>query len=272
MAEAEAEEELSDEESTHSAIENTERPQRDIDKHFDALLEAQYGDDDIGELVEPEEDPSLAGELEASSSQVVQTLSEHLDTIRIESGKENIVMQGDLAIPVAQRSSIVATAEVEESKAEKPFDMEEVLSQSGYSTKPKPKWDCQTILSTLSTVDNHPALIPNPKRNRSKASKAQQQRKGELEQVAEEEEDHLPGVEDESFMPKVDTSVGRSKQETAEEKRMRKRMVKEQKRLRRQQKKETTEAFKQEKLRQIAVSQKLKHAAAPPEGVSSFKM
>ena len=239
------------------------RQLRDIDEHFDALLEAQYADEDIGELLEPEEDPSLAGELDASDEQVVQALTEHLDTLRVDGGSENKVMEGNLRIPKDKRTEIVQSTlggekEVED---EKQFDMDDILSQSGYSTKPKPKWDCQTILSTLSTLDNHPTLIQNPTR-----------RKPRKQTLTEVEEDHEDAAVEEFEPPPVDTSIPRNKKETPEEKRMRKRLVKEQKRLRRQQKKDTTEAFKQEKIRQVVAAQKLKHAAAPPEGVSTFRM
>ncbi len=115
--------------------------------------------------------------------------------------------------------------------------------------KPREKWDCQTIVSTYSNLENHPTLIQEPRRIKlSKKSGMPlgvlEPQKTEEEQLHEELEDHDP----ENI--KVNLGEGRAKTETKEEKLLRKKVMQEYKKQKRQLKKSVKEAFKEEEKKQ----------------------
>ena len=117
------------------------------------------------------------------------------------------------------------------------------------------KWDCESILSTYSTLYNHPKLISEPKSNKIQLSSKTGIPKGvlgrglthdalkqlDMEQTGEIEED---------LRSKISTLSIRPKHETTEEKRDRKAGLKAARRERREEKKANTSAFKSEKVRQ----------------------
>ena len=101
-------------------------------------------------------------------------------------------------------------------------------------------WDCETILSTYSNIYNHPKLIEIPK-------KIKLNRKGiVVDDIKEEKEDDDEGVDSSGEENTTIISNYRTKSESAEEKRLRKKAVKESQRARRQVKKATKEVFKEE--------------------------
>ncbi|KAJ2783841.1 Protein ltv1 [Coemansia interrupta] len=112
-----------------------------------------------------------------------------------------------------------------------------------FQEKQRTPWDCQTILTTYSTLDNHPATIYEQRTPRIRVS-----RKTGLplvENAAAEDGPHEDREEDEEEQQASRENMGkaRSKGETSEEKRARKKMLQEAKRERRDQKKETRGAF-----------------------------
>jgi len=119
------------------------------------------------------------------------------------------------------------------------------------------KWDCESILSTYSTLYNHPKLISEPRNNKIQLSSKTGIPKGvlgrgltagalrQLDQGAEDMEDDVVSVKS-----KISELSIRPKHETPEEKKDRKTNLKQARRERREEKKANSEAFKSEKMRQ----------------------
>ncbi|KAI7830030.1 Low temperature viability protein-domain-containing protein [Kickxella alabastrina] len=100
-------------------------------------------------------------------------------------------------------------------------------------------WDCQTILSTYSTLDNHPATIYVEKTPKIRVSR----------------KTGFPMVErnnsDEEDVPRENKGQARSKAETSEEKRARKKQIQEEKRNRRDERNDTRSAFAEKRDRKM---------------------
>ena len=116
-------------------------------------------------------------------------------------------------------------------------------------------WDCESILSTYSTLYNHPKLISEPKNNKIQLSSKTGIPKGvlgrgltagalkQLDQLSDDEhEDDVMSIKS-----KISELSVRPKHETSEEKRDRKNQLKQARRERREEKKANSEAFKMEK-------------------------
>eukprot|EP01095_Lingulamoeba_sp_RSL-Kostka_P009660 TRINITY_DN334_c4_g1_i1.p1 TRINITY_DN334_c4_g1~~TRINITY_DN334_c4_g1_i1.p1 ORF type:complete len:608 (+),score=326.65 TRINITY_DN334_c4_g1_i1:41-1825(+) len=121
----------------------------------------------------------------------------------------------------------------------------------------KDDWDCVSIMSTHSTLENHPILIDEPKKKKSLNAKIVLNRKGlpseyikkdinvrKVEDEEEEEED------EEEMIEYVNKGKARNKKETKEEKKQRKLALKEEKKKRREQKKALKNRYKIEKIKQ----------------------
>lgn len=130
------------------------------------------------------------------------------------------------------------------------------------------KWDCQTILSTYSNLYNHPKLIVETSSKKNKRiqinsstgipmgvisdekQKLSNKALAKLQrQAAGEDEVNSHGVP-ESVISTLTALSFRPKDETPEEKRERKKLVKEHRTDRRMERKANTIAFKQEKVKQ----------------------
>ena len=118
------------------------------------------------------------------------------------------------------------------------------------------KWDCESILSTYSTLYNHPKLISEPKSDKIQLSSKTGIPIGvlgrgltagalrDLDQLSDNEDDVM------SLKSKISEFSIRPKHETSGEKRNRKANLKQARRERREEKKANSEAFKIEKNRQ----------------------
>ena len=141
---------------------------------------------------------------------------------------------------------------------------EEILidGKSYFSEKMRNPWDCESILSTYSNLDNNPCTIGASGRRRRKTKKNKSSMPGTLieeegesvQQIMLSEKTGLPlGVldtphheyADDTFVS-VNKGERRKKNETAEEKKMRKQNVKKERQLARMQKKMMKEAFSEE--------------------------
>merc|ERR1712154_202218 len=130
-------------------------------------------------------------------------------------------------------------------------DEEEEVEEKGE------KWDCESVLSTYSTLYNHPKLISEPKPHKIQLSsktgiplgvlgrgltaQALKQLDGD---EADQEEDLM------SLKSKISELSFRPQHETLEEKKARKANLKQFRRERRSEKKSNTQAFKSEKIKQ----------------------
>mmetsp|Transcript_13433 Transcript_13433/g.15605 ORF Transcript_13433/g.15605 Transcript_13433/m.15605 type:complete len:540 (-) Transcript_13433:2127-3746(-) len=277
IEQAEGEEEEWGEEDFQPKTTAESRPRRDIDEHFDAVFEAQYGDDEIGELEDAEFDETVAGEMDPESDRVVEVLTEHLNKVKIEKGETYKIKEG--FTEAAQQVSLLQDDD-EEKLLDNP---DAIVKHFGYENKPKPKFDCETIVSTYSILDNHPTLISGTNSVSSKRKlregkrRARQIKRETISQSPDLEEESLDDFDDREgkeygYDNSVPSSVGRPRDETNEEKKMRKRILKDQRRLRRFEKKTTTAAFKAERNAQVQQAAKIRAAATAPPGVSTFKL
>ncbi|KAJ1922600.1 Protein ltv1 [Tieghemiomyces parasiticus] len=111
-------------------------------------------------------------------------------------------------------------------------------------------WDCESVLSTYSNLENHPSLIPEAPSRRIKIN----QRTGlpsstpNHRAATQQDQDASDEDDEENQEPSVNLGAPRSKQETAEEKKQRKQATKELKKIRRQEKKATKDSYRQDRV------------------------
>jgi len=125
-------------------------------------------------------------------------------------------------------------------------------------TPNKSQWDCESILSTYSTLYNHPKLIEEPQKNRPiRLTK----RLGIPDDVLPQRGPTLRQQEEELHITDIErASTYRPRDETAEEKRLRKQGVKQERKARREEKKSTKQAFKEETKKQNRELQNVRQA------------
>lgn len=172
---------------------------------------------------------------------------------------------GDL--PPAQVVLAEAQARLAEPYVRPPAEDVLIDGQSYFSERVRNPWDCESILSTYSNLDNNPVTIGTGGRRRRKASKKKPSMADPVQQIQLSAKTGLPlgvfsskskdddDVEDEeegsqfydgSTMMSVNRGVARYKNETAEEKRARKAALKQERQMARIQKKVTREVFQEE--------------------------
>lgn len=155
--------------------------------------------------------------------------------------------------PKAPAEDILERNDADEAAEED--EEEETMVLDSVAFKPRNKeWDCESILSTRSTLYNHPTVIDEKRRSRPRPIQLHPKTGLPLEAfarpgAAEEEPEEMYDEEAEGDYFE-NRGVARDKHESAEDKRARKQNLKEEKRLRRQAKKATKEAFKAETNRQ----------------------
>eukprot|EP00903_Cladosiphon_okamuranus_P008978 g8589.t1 len=169
--------------------------------------------------------------------------------------------------------------EEEEEEAEEEDELHDMEHHNEYlRDKPAEQWDCETIVSTYSNLDNHPSVLgmgrkPKPRRPSPAAAAADGGSVGRgvgaaVRRVALSEKTGLPlGVLPErtfnhtgmvSLVAGKNAGEKRDTDETAEEKRLRKARIKQSKREKRAQKKSVKVAFTTE-------AKVISHALANPE-------
>ncbi|KAI8989284.1 Low temperature viability protein-domain-containing protein [Pilobolus umbonatus] len=222
------EEEYAEEEESEESDGEYKEERADFDSILDEFL-------DKYEILGKKMEPKLEG----------KTAGEKLDTVR-QAFSTTHIQEEEERIP-----SIKIRRETESPMPERPVQRE------------RETWDCQSVISTYSNLENHPALISDKgpmKRIRIDPKTgmpilvevARKQKKV----VQEEEEEEESSSEEE----KVDTGHGRPKAETKEEKKQRKQAMKDAKKNRREEKKATKSAFKMEENRQKRILQQKREA------------
>ncbi|XP_073844798.1 LTV1 ribosome biogenesis factor [Musca autumnalis] len=161
-------------------------------------------------------------------------------------------------------------------------DPDEELVEVEVEDPKEKKWDCESILSTYSNIYNHPKLIDEPKkRSRQNSTTSSSVNKIEIDPKTGMPMNVLHGDSNQltaKALAKLDNEADgkvtgpkslcaksvlstlsvlsiRPKDETPEEKKERKRLLKEYRQERRIEKKANAEAFKEEKKRQVHVKQ-----------------
>merc|ERR1711968_238755 len=118
--------------------------------------------------------------------------------------------------------------------------------------KEEAQWDCETVVSTYSNLENHPKLLDDDINRISKIrlSKKTGIALGTLENTGRGTRGKVSTIEEEDEEEyeeeKVNLGVARSKKETKAEKAARKNAVEEEKRRRREEKKGSKQEFKKE--------------------------
>jgi protein LTV1 len=202
-----------------------------LDEMFEATL-AKY-DKDM-ELASDEEDIDAQGTVEIGAYE--QVLDEFLAD-RKRPAHELLVPAPESKIRVAQ--STKRYIEDDEDSLE---GAEEQMAELYLKEGPKAQFDCESIISTYSNLENHPVLISDEPTNRIKLSKKGIPVGVLRKKVAEEEE--------EEEAPKQNLGVAREKEEDKEAKKQRKQLVKQERRMRREDKKSMKEAYKAEEMKQ----------------------
>ncbi|XLS75426.1 hypothetical protein HN51_032291, partial [Arachis hypogaea] len=244
-----------------------ERARRLLDEQFDLFERQEYGtddndddDDDSYEHYGAEEDGSLAEKLKCCLNNDMMDDLEHnddkykvpADILKNKEGPK--VEEEDCAADVIRRCKEYAEVyEVEEDG-----DNDVVLFEE--SSDESEVWDCETIVSTYSTLDNHPRKIDAPEVARKKklagTVSAAMSSSSQLISLRGKEKlplDFLPGNKSTSAERVKGLSTARIEYkrkphglETKEEKKERKAAVKEERREARRMKKEMKDLYRSE--------------------------
>lgn len=221
-----------------------------LDEKFEKVLE-QYRDEEIGALDMEE----IGGYIQPNSIILTQ-LAEDFEKQKKPSTLEDI------------REELADSNEGTISSDESLSDSNESTTLEDEQCKAD-RWDCESILSIYSNHSNHPKLIVEPGKERIKVSGktgiptdftkqalTKQQLKKLQRLTADEEDDDS---EMKTNRKSVSVNAIRPKNETAEERKARKTNIKLLKKERRIEKKCNKLAFKEEKKRQIKMTQNIVH-------------
>lgn len=238
-----------------------------VDEQFENLA-LEYDDDDVGELDDDDEEARGEASLD-QYAKVLEEFTQQIDTDvtahhELPGGRSNKVASFDEVDEEVIQKTKSALQRVSEAKDEEP-----VSTVLVHSLDPADQWDCESVLSLRSNLDNHPGKIVEPS-NKKKYTPAM----GGIIELSsktglpagygvpnpchpaatssheEEGEDDQEGSED---LQRV--NLVRPKNETPEEKKARKAAVKEMRRSARAAKKEVKTLYKTE-----ATVQKKQHA------------
>ncbi|XP_068679814.1 protein LTV1 homolog [Montipora foliosa] len=210
-----------------------------IDERFEKLME-EYDEDEIGALDHEE----LEGTMNPDSERLHALAEEFIER------QQN---QNSAEINESESSVMHNTDGVvdEDNKDDSSDSLDEFIR---IKEEPKEKWDCESILSTYSNLYNHPTLIKDPPKVKPiKLSKAGIPlgvfSHGGVSRTLKggEGEDVEDAKTEQTCM--AHNSI-RSKDETKEEKKLRKQDVKSDRKVRRMEKKANKIAFKSEKQKQ----------------------
>ncbi|XP_019645219.1 PREDICTED: protein LTV1 homolog [Branchiostoma belcheri] len=223
-----------------------------LDDRFEKMYE-EYDDDEVGPLDHEE----LTGTVQQDSLVLNNILQEYE-----KKKEESVIRRLD---PVREGME----GEGEEGVSSESESEEDELVKM-VTEQPKEKWDCESILSTYSSIYNHPTVIKDPPKPKKGKQIILSQKSGipigvlgskGLTKKQLEEQDRLEegeSSEEEEMEITIRSAPARKKGETAEEKKLRKQAVKAERRERRIEKKANKLAFKEEASRQekIVMNQK----------------
>lgn len=259
--------------------------QRALDALFEKTLAEEYDDDQLGEL--EDDDPETRGKLELEGALLDEIVADFVHVqqeILDEEGKlGNPLRTGNRLAEVLEECERERAAEEDkedelDGNATDPVEeddgvaeLEKMMERNAYlAPREQERWDCETIVSTYSNLDNHPTVLREAplkkKKGKKKAamdaiseagsgvrtSKIELSRKTGMPlgifETAKKQKQRIE--EEEEHEEREDLGRGRQKGESKEEKRARKAAIKLQKTQRRLEKKETKLAFKEEEQRQ----------------------
>lgn len=199
-----------------------------LDDHFEEMF-AKYDDEEIGDLPQKNLEDN---EIELDSELLATTMQKDY---------EEFVPEQLNAIDFARRLNMTEDVTKYLADREK-WDSDEEGDYEMQETKPKPKWDCETICSTYSNLYNRPKVVEDGFSVRTGKVKTSRNRNVMFGSALKElESEYQAERKDLKARPQA-----RQKGETIEEKKARKQLVKLGKKERREEKKETQYAFSKE--------------------------
>ncbi|KAL1951247.1 hypothetical protein VTO73DRAFT_396 [Trametes versicolor] len=225
-----------------------------LDERFDQI-QREYDDSDEEEDEEPSfEDPDEAPDLIASREDFESMMDEFLDDYEVIAGKMRPVLPGSAIDKLDAVRKGLGAAVIRDSAEDSGQEDDDILMPLDLDEK-KDRWDCETILTTFSNLENHPRVIKA--RNSKPVPKIRLDPKTGLPSVVEDKparkqpQSDSSGTDDEDDSRPVRVTIARPKEETAEEKKARKQAVKAERQARRSEKKTTRESFSKETKRQV---------------------
>jgi len=214
-----------------------------VDDRFEQMF-AEYDDEQMGAL----DCEEIEGYIDPNDDYLLKLAEEYEH-----SKTEGLRLNQEIGKRVRNDIEETGLKYFEESKSDDDCE----ISESEEEGAPERKWDCESILSTYSNIYNHPKLISEPSKRIQVDPKTGIPRdvlgkpgltKKFLDQLNEATND---GDDDtRSLISTLSTISIRPKDETPEQRKERKALVKDFRRERRMEKKANSMAFKEEKLRQ----------------------
>ncbi|KAI0375462.1 LTV-domain-containing protein [Pilatotrama ljubarskyi] len=241
-----------------------------LDERFDQI-QLEYEDSDEEEDGEQQslDDLDEAPDLIASREDFESMMDEFLEKYEVVSGKMRAVLPGTATEKLDTIRKALGEAKIRDDAEDSGSEEDDILMPLDVDDK-KDRWDCETILTTYSNLENHPRLIkarntkPVPKIRLdpktglpSVVEEHMKQPQADSSATDEENEDHRrtsyagytgSGTD---LLTAVRVTVARKKDETPEEKKARKQAVKAERQARRSEKKATRETFSKEVKRQV---------------------
>ncbi|XP_060755554.1 protein LTV1 homolog isoform X2 [Neoarius graeffei] len=203
-----------------------------LDDRFEKFYE-QFDDDEIGALDHAE----LEGFIDPSSTRLEEIIHDYFkEKAKAVQTPEQL---GRPELPSLKD-------EDDEEKDEEEQEMETLVIEE----PPEEKWDCETIISTYSNLYNHPKLIEEPRKKPIRVSNKTGIPLDVLPTrgLTARQVERMERIND-SDLPRVSTQP-RSREESKEDRKLRKQAIKEERKERRLEKKANKVAFKQEKQKQ----------------------
>ncbi|KAL3156668.1 Protein ltv1 [Trebouxia sp. C0009 RCD-2024] len=237
-----------------------------IDERFEAMA-LEYDSDDIGELDDDAED-TIQGP--ATVEQFDDLLTEFLEDHPTqdhnhEAGYAYDAAGGSVAGGAVDRAAVAKTLELARIAEEEEEEAARKPSTTGSRTveeAPQQCWDCESVLSLRSNLDNHPGTISEQSNRRYRPASGKIKLAAKTGLPINSSENHR-SLDFDSYSRTTSASAAqpRLKGESTDEKKQRKTAVKEAKREARCAKKELKIMFKEEAAKQH------KRMAAPPSSI-----
>jgi len=223
----------------HVQLRNRDVPDTQERSLFDARFEEvlkSYDDDEIGEL--QEDDPNIQGKAK------IENLTEILDQF-LSTQDSKVPKQKDSHKAFENNSE--EDTQQEHQQEEPEGEEEEEFEIVELEEEEEDKWDCESILSTYSNHENHPAIIIEPLRNIHQIKLSS--KTGLPVNVLPSKPQMKSQTKKKTPTP-IDIGNSKPKEETPEEKKIRKKLVKEERKAKRINKKALKIAYKNEEVHQ----------------------
>ncbi|KAI6114913.1 Low temperature viability protein-domain-containing protein [Pisolithus croceorrhizus] len=225
-----------------------------LDERFDQLMLDEYGSDGADAVEEASDSSSLSDgdevpELVTSREDFSAMVDDFVENYELVGRKLKPVLPGDSAVDKLDtlRRAMGQDGAVRISAAEQDSDNEddEKLFASYHTNEKESRWDCETILSTYTNLENHPKII------RARTSKPVPKirldpRTGLPSVNMEPPEGSRPSTEDSESLHVPKRTVTRSRDESKESKKARKQAVRAERQAKRVEKKKTREQYNAE--------------------------